>query len=327
MKEVLFSHKSDGLIVCDLCPHHCKLKDKQSGICRVRKRVGAKLIATNYAEVASLAVDPVEKKPLYHFHPGSAILSIGANGCNLKCQFCQNSEISQGNVPSRPFPIEELVRIAGSRGSIGVAFTYSEPLMWYEYVLEASVALRKANYVNVLVTNGYIEEEPLKRLLPTIDAMNIDLKSLNEEFYGRICKAKLKPVQRSIRQVYEAGVHLEITHLIVTGWNDNESSIRTLVSWIAGLNDEIPLHLSRYFPHYRYSESPTSESFLGRALQIAREELKFVYAGNILLANGSDTLCPQCGSLVIERQGYTTRIIGLKDNQCARCGRELPFRS
>ncbi len=326
VREVEFYHKDNGLLVCDLCPHHCKLKADQAGICRYRKRLGDKLIATNYAEAASLAVDPIEKKPLYHFRPGSVILSIGANGCNLRCRFCQNSEISQGEVPSRHLPVSELIGIAGSSGSIGVAFTYSEPLMWYEYVLEASQELHAKGFVSVMVTNGYIEEEPLKRLLPSIDAMNIDLKSLHDEFYGRICKAKLEPVQRTIRLAYQAGIHIEITHLVVTGWNDNEESIAALASWVADLDDEIPLHLSRYFPHYRYSEPPTSETFLHEALDIARRELKFVYLGNIPGEDGSNTYCPQCGALIIERFGYTTNVIGLENSQCTQCHRKLPFR-
>lgn len=326
MRYVDFYHQENGKLVCDLCPHGCKLKPDQKGVCRYRKRVGDKIAATNYARMASLAVDPIEKKPLYHFKPGSAILSVGANGCNLKCLFCQNCEISQGDVPSRHLPIGDLVGMAGARGSIGVAFTYSEPLMWYEYVLDASKELKDAGYAVALVTNGFIEEEPLQCLIPYVDAMNIDLKSLNEEFYKRICKAKLEPVQRTIRQAYDAGVHVEITHLVVTGWNDNEEALFKLVSWVASVDDEIPLHLSRYFPRYRYTEPPTSEEFLRNALRIARQELKFVYLGNIAGGDGSNTVCPQCGSLIVERLGYSTRVAGLDGKVCANCRRELPFR-
>ena len=326
MREVEYYHSENGRLICDLCPHRCKLRDDQVGVCRYRKRVGEKLFATNYAEAASLAVDPIEKKPLYHFRPGTMILSIGANGCNLKCPFCQNSEISQGEVPTRTVPIPDLVKLAGSRGSIGVAFTYSEPLMWYEYVLDAAPELRKSGYVNVLVTNGFIEEEPLLRLLPYIDAMNIDLKSLNGDFYKRLCKARLEPVQQTIRLAHEAGVHVELTHLVVTGWSDNEASITELVSWVASVDDEIPLHLSRYFPHYRYHEPPTSESFLRKALHIARQELKFVYLGNIAVGDGSNTYCPQCGAIIVERSGYQTRVLRLRENACAECGRKLPFK-
>jgi pyruvate formate lyase activating enzyme len=326
MQEVEFYHRENGKLVCDLCPHHCKLKADQKGVCRYRKRAGDKIIVTNYAQAASLAVDPIEKKPLYHFKPGSMILSVGANGCNLKCLFCQNCELSQGDVPSQHLPVGDLVGMAGARGSIGVAFTYSEPLMWYEYVLAAARKLRKAGYVTALVTNGFIEEEPLDRLLPYIDAMNIDLKSLNDEFYRRICKGKLEPVQRTIRQAFQAGVHVEITHLVVTGWNDNEEALNALVSWVASVSDEIPLHLSRYFPRHRYSEPPTSETFLRNALRLARQELKFVYLGNIAGGDGSDTSCPQCGSLVVKRHGYTTSVTGLDGSTCSSCHLDLPFR-
>ncbi|MCX6641563.1 MAG: AmmeMemoRadiSam system radical SAM enzyme [bacterium] len=324
-REVEFYHQVDGSLICDLCPHRCKFKKQEIGICRQRQRAGENLIALNYAEAASIAVDPIEKKPLYHFHPGSVILSIGANGCNLKCQFCQNCEISQGSVPTRPLSISELVKLAGTHGSIGVAFTYSEPLMWYEYVLDASSELRRGGFVNVLVTNGFIEEAPLAKLLPTIDAMNIDIKSLNDEFYRKICKGRLDPVLRSIRQAHQAGVHIELTHLVVTGWNDNEKSISELVSWIAGVSDHIPLHLSRYFPRYQYDEPATSEAFLLRALEMARQELKFVYLGNIAGGEGSSTFCPNCGALLVERSGYNVKLANLKKNRCGKCDLHLPF--
>jgi pyruvate formate lyase activating enzyme len=325
MKEVEFFHAEKSKIVCDLCPHHCKLKEDQKGICRFRRRIADKIVALNYAQAASMALDPIEKKPLYHFQPGSVILSVGANGCNLKCDFCQNCEISQGDVPTRFLAVEELVKVAGAQGSIGVAFTYSEPLMWYEYVLDASKELKKAGYVSVLVTNGFIEEEPLQKLLPFVDAMNIDLKSLDEEFYKRVCKAKLESVQRTIRQSIAAGVHVELTHLLVTSWNDREEPLTKLVKWIAEVDPELPLHLSRYFPHYNYHEPATSESFMRTALQIARQELKFVYLGNIAEEDGANTYCPDCGTLIVERWGYRTSVVKLQDNACANCGRKLPF--
>ncbi len=326
MKEVPFYHRDDGRLVCDLCPHRCKLREGQSGICRFRRRIGDKLIAVNYAEAASIAIDPIEKKPLYHFKPGSVILSVGANGCNLQCAFCQNSELSQGTVPSEHLPVDRLVRLAGSNGSIGVAFTYSEPLMWYEYVFDAAKVLKEEDYAVVLVTNGFIEAEPLERLLPFVDAMNIDLKSLDEEFYKRICKGKLEPVLHTIRRSHQAGVYVELTHLVVTGWNDREEKIEALASWIAGLDDEIPLHLSRYFPRFKYDEPPTSAAFLQRALEICRRELKFVYLGNIAGEDGTHTFCPDCGALLVRRSGYRTTVVDLKGDTCRRCGRKLPFR-
>ncbi|MFH1861504.1 MAG: AmmeMemoRadiSam system radical SAM enzyme [bacterium] len=326
MRVVEYYHPENDKLICDICPHHCALKLGETGICRGRRHLDGKLIAVNYAEVASLAVDPVEKKPLYHFHPGSLILSIGANGCNLQCRFCQNSELSQGEVPTRHVPVSELVRIAGTRGSMGVAFTYSEPLIWYEYVLDASQELRKKGYVSVLVTNGYVEEKPLQRLLPFVDAMNVDLKSPQQEFYRKLCKAELDPVQRSIRLAYEAGVHIEITHLIVTGWNDREEVIEELSQWIAALDPEIPLHLSRCFPHYRYHESATSAAFLTKAHHLARKHLRFVYLGNVASEVGADTQCPDCKALLVQRRGYHTQVLGLKGDSCAVCGRKLPFR-
>ena len=326
MREVEFYHTEKGKLACDLCPHHCKLGDGQAGVCRVRQRIGQKLYATNYAEAASLALDPIEKKPLYHFHPGSVILSVGANGCNLRCLFCQNAEISQGEVPTRHLPVEKLVSLAGRRGSIGVAFTYSEPLMWYEYILDVAPELRRNGYVVVLVTNGFIDEEPLMKLLPFVDAMNIDLKSPRDEFYVKMCKARLEPVQNTIRIAHEAGVHIEIAHLVVTGWNDREDSITATARWIASVNPEIPLHISRYFPHYRCEAPPTSEAFLRRAWDLASKELNYVYLGNIAMPGSSDTICPQCGAVLVERRGYRTVIVSLEGNVCAKCGQKIPWR-
>mgnify|MGYP005834477225 CR=1 FL=1 len=326
MREVEFYRREAGKLICELCPHLCHLRENQKGVCRQRQRMGDKLVALNYAQVASLALDPIEKKPLYHFHPGSVILSVGANGCNLRCLFCQNCEISQGEVPTRKLEVDELVRIAGTRNSIGVAFTYSEPLMWYEYVMDTAPLLRDKGYVVVLVTNGFIEETPLRKLLPYVDAMNIDLKSMSDEFYHRLCKASVDPVKNTIKIAYEAGVHVEIAHLVVTGWNDKEDSIRDVVRWIASVNSQMPLHLSRYFPHYRYYEPPTSAEFLFKALEIARRELKFVYLGNMAGEKGANTYCPECGSLLIARSGYQIRVVHLKGNECQHCGRQLPIR-
>ncbi|MBU1652349.1 AmmeMemoRadiSam system radical SAM enzyme, partial [bacterium] len=296
------------------------------GICRQRKRCGDHILVLNFATAASVAVDPIEKKPLYHFKPGSNILSVGANGCNLRCSFCQNSEISQGSAPTSELSVDQLVENAGTGGSLGVAFTYSEPLMWYEYVLDASRALKQAGYVTVLVTNGFIEEAPLRKLLPFIDAMNIDYKSSNEQFYKKICKGRLGPVQRTIALARDFGVHIELTHLLVTGWNDNDMQIEKLVAWIANLDKNIPLHLSRYFPHYQYSEAATSTTFMRHALRICRKELNYVYLGNIAEEDGADSYCPNCNSLLVSRSGYAIRVENLSASKCAVCNSPLPFR-
>lgn len=325
MREVEFYSAQNDKLACRLCPHHCKLRDGQAGVCRVRRRAGDKLYADNYAEAASIALDPIEKKPLYHFHPGSVILSVGANGCNLRCLFCQNSEISQGRVPTRHLPVDELVDLAGTRGSIGVAFTYSEPLMWYEYILDAAPKLRRHDYAVVLVTNGFIDEEPLRRLLPYVDAMNVDLKSPLDEFYVKMCKARLDPVQNTIRIAHAAGVHVEIAHLVVTGWNDRDESIVATARWVASVDRDIPLHLSRYFPHYRYDAPPTSAAFLQHAWDLALKELNYVYLGNIAVSGSSDTVCPECGALLVEREGYRTRVTGLSGDRCSKCGRKIPI--
>jgi pyruvate formate lyase activating enzyme len=321
--EVPYFRKQKDRIVCEICPRECKLGEGQVGFCQGREVIDGKLIATNYAQAASVAIDPIEKKPLYHVFPGSSILSLGPNACNMSCDFCQNWQISQDRVPTREITVQDLVKHAGSNGSVGVAYTYSEPLMWYEYLRDSAIELKKKGYIVVVITNGYICEKPLRDLLPLIDAMNIDFKSIEPEFYRKLCGGNLEDVQRTIKIAHDEGCHIELTHLIVTGWNDNTERFRRLVDWVATLDPDIPLHLSRYFPHNRYHEPPTSVSFLQQAYEIALESLNFVYLGNILINGTSDTVCPDCGKLAISRGGYRVTVHQMDNGHCANCGRSL----
>lgn len=282
-----------------------------------------------YGFCSSLAMDPIEKKPLYHFYPGSSILSVGTVGCNFACEFCQNWEISQatiseGELEDRYLPAETLARIAEKerdRGCVGIAYTYSEPVVWYEYILDAAHRAHQRGLRNVLVTNGYIEPEPFKELLPWVDALNIDVKGFSEDFYRRIVHGRRDPVLRTVEAAVQAGKHVEVTTLLVTGLNDNKEEIDQLVDWLAALSPALPLHFSRYFPGHRLDRPPTPVRTLIEARNRAREKLFYVYLGNVPGGEGSDTLCPQCGQTLIRRLGYHTTVVGLEGSKCSRCGR------
>lgn len=316
----------DGRCRCLLCPHRCRLKPGQQGLCRVRINEGGVIELLNYGEVSSLALDPIEKKPLYHFYPGRHILSAGSWGCNFSCPFCQNYSIAHGQPETQhiePPAMLALTRQASSKDSVGLAFTYNEPLIWYEYVMDTARLLREHDLRVVLVTNGYINPEPLKELLPLVDAANVDLKSFNAAFYRRLCKSGLEGVKESIAMM--AGrIHLELTTLIIPGENDTEEEMDRLSSWVADLDRSIPLHLSAYYPAYKMINPPTPAATMHRMQEVARRHLNFVYAGN-LPAEHNDTNCLNCGQLLVERRGYRTRLPGIQGSKCANCGQELEY--
>lgn len=320
-REALFYSKlEENKIKCELCPVGCIISPGNKGVCIGRKNMEGKLVAVNYGQAVSTAMDPIEKKPLYHFYPGSKIFSTGPNGCNLKCRNCQNWAISQEEVYADFFSSEDMVNIALKNCSIGIAYTYTEPLIWYEYVFDTAKLVREAGMVNVLVTNGYVNPQPLENLLPLIDAMNIDLKSMDDNFYKEVCKGKVEPVLKTIQTVFEAGCHLEITNLVIPGLNDSEEQIRKLVDWIAQLGDKIPLHFSRYFPEYKMNTPPTSITTLTKAYEIGREKLKYVYVGNAYMHEASNTHCPACANLLIRRERYLTEVLGVENKKCKMCG-------
>lgn len=324
LHPALHWHPEGIAVRCRLCPHRCLVSEGKRGICKVRENRGGTLFALTYGKVAAVQFDPVEKKPLYHFHPGRPILSIGSVGCNFHCGFCQNHLLVEGGAPLVPVPIPQLVRAAREGGSVGVAYTYNEPLIWFEFVLDCAREVRKAGMANVLVTNGFISPEPLRELLPVIDAMNIDLKSMNPEFYRKSCGGMLPPVLETIRES-AAATHVEITSLLVTGENDSDEAIRAVVDFVAGIDPEIPLHLSRYFPQHRYTAPPTSPERLAAAWRIAREKLPYVYVGNFSLEGAEDTQCPHCGGVAVGRRGYRANLSGLSGDRCASCGGRLRF--
>lgn len=269
---------------CELCFHHCTLNEGQAGLCRARGNLGGRIVPLNYGRITALALDPIEKKPLRRFYPGSFVLSVGSFGCNLRCPFCQNAQISMTGEesPTGECPPEKLVRQAESlkeRGNIGLAYTYNEPLIGYEYVRDCAALVHEAGMLNVLVTNGTIEDGPWRELLPLIDGVNIDLKGFTEEYYHRL-GGDLETVKHSI--ILAAGnCHVEVTTLIVPGENDSEGEMRSLSTWLASVNPEIPLHVSRFFPRYHMTgRPPTPVDKVYRLAQVAREKLRYVYTGN-----------------------------------------------
>ena len=282
MQEADYYTQQDSKIKCLLCPHYCELSEGQTGLCQVRKVKDNKLWASSYAQVSSVALDPIEKKPLYEYHPQNQILSLGSIGCNLSCQFCQNYRIAQElDIPTRELTPQEAVDLAQQKDSFGLAYTYSEPLIWYEYVRDTAKLAHKNGLKNVLVTNGTINPEPLKELLPYINAVNLDLKAFREEFYQEICHGDLAAVKESAKIINSSDTHLELTTLIIPDLNDDPAEIKRLVAWIAALNPNIPLHLSRYFPKYKLDKPPTPRKTLYQAQEIAEEKLNNVYLGNI----------------------------------------------
>jgi len=323
LKEAKYYKELSGNRVrCLLCPHQCGISQGQSGKCMVRVNRDGKLYAVGYGRTVTANIDPIEKKPLYHFLPGSVILSIGPNGCTFSCTFCQNWHISQEKVHTVYISPEELVELATRNGSVGVAFTYTEPLIWFEYLLDVAPMLREHGLKSVLVTNGFINEEPARELAPLIDGFNVDLKSIKDEFYREYCDGRIEPIKRFIEIVSKTS-HVEVTNLVIPGLNDSREEITELVDWLSGVSDEIPIHFSRFFPQYRMNDvPPTPAETLEMAYSIAREKLKYVYVGNIFIEGTEDTRCPECGEVVISRVGYNVNIKG-ENGRCPACGAEI----
>ena len=312
--------RDGGKVQCRLCPHHCVIADGRQGLCRARSNRGGTLYSDIYEQVTSVAMDPIEKKPLYHFHPGRAILSLGTRGCNFACQFCQNWSISQGDASTSRLTSDAAVALAQSEGSVGIAYTYNEPLIWFEYVLETAKLARRSGLVNVLVTNGYVEAEPFAELLPHVDAINMDIKSIRPDFYTTLCRGTLEPVLRNA-QTAARQTHLEVTNLILPGHNDTDEQLAELADWIADhLGPQTPVHLSAYFPRYKLQAAPTPPETLERAHGIFKQRLHHVYLGNVHAHVGGDTHCHACGAQLIVRRGYASRVAGLRGGAWAACG-------
>jgi pyruvate formate lyase activating enzyme len=333
MQEALFyTREPDEKAGCLLCPHSCLIANGHAGICRVRKNVEGKLYSLVYGHLAAIHSDPIEKKPLYHFHPGSRIMSIGTSGCNLRCSFCQNYHLSQEKHFIAPetagiSPEELVAKAAGLPGNIGIAYTYNEPTVFYEFMADVSLLAGTKGLKNVVVSNGFINPAPLAKLLPLTDAFNIDLKAFDDDFYRKVTGGSLEPVLNTLKAIIMAGKHLEVTFLLIPGLNDSVSGFESMTSWIATeLGEQVPLHISRYFPAWKQETPPTPLSLLEEFSAIARKKLSWVYPGNIAGSKASSTWCPSCGSLLIRREQYSTGIIGLsQDGKCNRCGYGVPI--
>lgn len=309
---------------CGLCPNNCRIPPEKKGICGVRFNNNGLLELPFYGKISALSLDPIEKKPLYHFFPGKKILSAGFYGCSLQCPFCQNFHISRSfTEEAEKLSPQKLVELALEAKSFGIAYTYSEPLVHYEYVYETCLLARKNGLKNVLITNGYINLEPAETLFPLIDAANIDLKSFNPEFYIKELKGKLDPVLNIIT-LFHSIIHLEITTLVIPGKNASSEEIEAIASFLSGLSPNIPLHLSCYHPSYQYKIPSTDPSKVLYLAGKAEKYLNYVYPGNMPDRDIS-TLCPKCGNTAVKRKGYNVYTSGLMGNKCSSCGFVLPI--
>lgn len=321
-------HKGDK-VICQLCPYHCTLKPGQLGICKVRENRDGKLLDLYYGKISSIAMDPVEKKPLYHYYPGTHILSIGGLGCNFNCKFCQNHEISQmeQSVLSKAsnYSPEEIIALAKmKKPGAGIAFTYNEPLMNFDFVMDTSRLAKESDIPVALVSNGYVNPKPLEELLPFVDAFNIDLKGFTDAMYSHFTQGRLQPVLTTLEMIYKSDKHLEVTHLLVTGANDDFGEFKELLDWyVKHLSPDVPLHISRYFPRYKFKNPPTDVRMLNEWVELAQEKLNYVYPGNLIA--DSSTYCSKCKKIVIKRSGFDTQTMALSDNKCLNCGNKLPI--
>ena len=328
VESILYDKLDNGNVQCNVCNHRCKIAENKLGFCLTRKNLNEKLYSCNYASISSQAIDPIEKKPLYHFLPGSLAYSIGGFGCNMRCLNCQNYIISQNsnkyNEAIKILP-ETAVKNAINANCMSIAWTYNEPTMYLEYTLETALLSHENGLKNIYVSNGYMSEEALNLLLPRIDAFNIDLKSMSNEFYVNNCQAKLDPILDNIKSIYNHKKHLEIINLLINGYNDSYDLIKSLTDFIVTeLGKDVPIHFSRFFPYYKMRDVPPTEiSKLELAKEIATESgLEYVYLGNVQTDQNSH--CPNCGELLIERNGYN--IINkskIENNKCINCGKKL----
>jgi len=330
MKKALFQKKlKEDLIQCLLCPHFCTIKENETGKCKVRKNINGILYSLSYEKPVAINIDAVEKKPLYNFLPGTKAFSIGMAGCNLSCQHCQNWDMSQKgpkDIPVLKVTAKEIVKKALDLECPIIAYTYSEPLVSYEYVLDIARLAKKAKIKNIIVSNGFINPKPLKELCKYIDGANIDLKSMSNKFYKKTCGARLAPVLESLRILKRKGVWIEITNLLIPGLNDQDSDIRKLINWIKdNLGGAVPVHFTAFYPtHKLINLPPTPIETLKKARQIALDAgIKYVYTGNIQDDEGDSTFCPKCGQLLIKRKLFSIIENNIKKGKCSSCNEKI----
>lgn len=330
MKQALLYEKEGNVVTCRLCAHNCRLKEERVGICGVRKNIKGELFSLNYDKVCATHADPIEKKPLYHFLPASTSYSVATMGCNFKCKFCQNNSLSvvqtEAGIYGEAISPKELVETAISYNSGSIAYTYSEPTIYFELMVETAKLAKEEGIKNVMVTNGYMSREALDMMAPWLDGANIDLKAFSEDFYKNLCSAKLAPVLDTIKGMKAHGIWIELTTLLIPGLNTEEEEIKELISFILSVDETIPWHVSRFFPHHRLQDvSPTPTDSICDVLDMGRQMgLKFVYAGNMGGDRFAHTRCPACDTLLIKRSGYFTQILNFSDGKCSKCGQKIP---
>jgi len=328
MKEaMLYQKRPDQKVRCDLCNHRCEIGDGHQGVCRVRENRGGTLFSLVYRQLISRNVDPIEKKPLFHFAPGSRSFSIATVGCNFRCDFCQNYEISQmprdeNRILGEDVSPEEVVAWAKRTGCRTIAYTYTEPTIYFEYAFAIAQLATQEGLKNIFVTNGYMTEETLRTIHPHLHGANVDLKSFNKEFYQKHCGAKIEGVLHSLRVMKELGVWVEITTLLIPGLNDGEEELQKIAQFINSLGPETPWHISRFHPMYKMLDRrPTSVHILNQARKIGQHAgLRYVYTGNIPGDEGEDTYCYHCGQLLVDRLGFQILKYRLQGNKCYNCG-------
>ena len=324
-EAMLYEKLKENSVECLLCGHNCKIPDSKYGFCGVRKNEKGTLFTYAYGEVIASHVDPIEKKPLYHFLPGSLAFSIATRGCNFRCGFCQNWEISQareGPAPAGGHELkpEEVVREAKKNNCKSISYTYTEPTIFFEYAYDTAKIAKKEGLFNTFVTNGYMTIKALDTIKPYLDACNVDLKSFSDETYKKVCHGSLRPVLKSIRHMKKIGIWVEITTLLVPGMNDKEEELESIARFIASVGRETPWHISRFHPDYKFTNTiPTPLETLERAESIGKRfALKHIYMGNV--AKETNTFCPDCDKLLIARMGYSIGENNIRAGKCAGCG-------
>ena len=328
-EAMLYERLGGKLVRCALCAHRCTVKADRKGICGVRENVDGLMYTTVYGEVVAAHVDPIEKKPLYNFLPGTRSFSIATVGCNFHCRFCQNADISQApreglRLAEEKLSPAQVVAAAKTYGCDSIAYTYTEPTIFFEYAYDTSKLAQEEGIKNIFVTNGYMTLEALDEIDPYLDAANVDLKSFDDGFYRRVCGARLQPVLDTIQAMRERGVWVEVTTLLIPGLNDSEAELRQIAGFIAELDRDMPWHVSRFTPRHRLLDVPgTPLDSMRMAAEIGRETgLRYVYVGNVPGDMYENTLCPSCGAVVIGRIGYRTTV-DLEGDRCASCGKQI----
>jgi len=330
-KAILYKNLKKNKVQCQLCSHFCIIAPGERGICGVRENLDGELFTLVRDRVAAANIDPVEKKPLFHFMPGTQTFSIGTMGCNFACSFCQNSTLSQtpketGEISGETFSGEKIAEAAVQARAGSISYTYSEPTIFTELVLDTAKTAKRNGLKNILVSNGFQSQQCLDVLDGYIDAANIDLKAFTEDFYRDYCGAKLEPVLNTLKKIRDMGWWLEVTTLVITDLNDSEEELQKIAAFIAGdLGTKVPWHISRFHPTYKMTDRPsTPVERLERAYRCGKEAgLEYVYTGNVIGHDGENTYCPSCGELLIKRTGFSSKKAGISRGKCSKCGHEV----